>query len=276
MESHDNSSIMPFSFDGASIRVTCDEQGEPWFVAKDVAEALGYSWNGSARIAHVPERWRGVTSVVTPSGVQQMPTLSEHGLYFFLGRSDKPAARTFQEWLAGEVLPSIRRTGRYAVPRAQPVVSRLRVASDQLESIVRSLDLTAEAVRRVPGVRPEIAAAATLHCIEETTGLIVEPLRRALPAHCTPLASMNPTQVGSEIGMTAREANRCLALLGLQFRNARNEWELSECGKKHADALPYANGRHAGYQIRVWLFPGSKESSRIRSLDSSEVTLSRG
>ena len=39
--------------------------GEPWFVARDVAEALGYTWSGS-RFSHVPEEWKGMTSVVTP------------------------------------------------------------------------------------------------------------------------------------------------------------------------------------------------------------------
>lgn len=72
---------------------------------------LGYKWNGSARIEHVPEEWRGVTSVVTPSGTQEMASLSEQGLYFFLNRSDKPAALPMQKWVAGEVLPTIRKTG---------------------------------------------------------------------------------------------------------------------------------------------------------------------
>lgn len=58
-----------------------DVNGEPWFVAKDVCEALGYQWNGAARIAHIPEEWRGVTSVVTPGGTQEMATLSEQGLF---------------------------------------------------------------------------------------------------------------------------------------------------------------------------------------------------
>jgi prophage antirepressor-like protein len=48
-----------------------------------------------------------------------MSAISEQGLYFFLGRSDKPAALPFQKWLAGEVLPSIRKTGSYAVPGAE-------------------------------------------------------------------------------------------------------------------------------------------------------------
>jgi phage antirepressor YoqD-like protein len=94
------------------VRVT-EVNGELYFVAKDVAEKLGYKWNGTDCIKHVPEEWRGVSSVLTPSGVQEVITLSEQGLYFFLARSDKPAALPFQKWIAGEVIPSIRRTGGY-------------------------------------------------------------------------------------------------------------------------------------------------------------------
>jgi len=91
---------------------------DPWFVAKDIAEALDYVWNATKTVGHVPEEWRGVESVSTPSGEQQMLVLSEQGLYFFLGRSDKPKALPFQKWLAGEVLPSIRKTGAYIAREA--------------------------------------------------------------------------------------------------------------------------------------------------------------
>jgi len=111
--------VKAFAFEGAAVRVELID-GEPWFVAKDVAEALGYVWNGSARIEHVSEKWRGVTSAVTPFGTQEMAVLSEQGLYWFLARSDKPAALPFQEWIAGEVVPSIRRTGQYSVVPADP------------------------------------------------------------------------------------------------------------------------------------------------------------
>lgn len=92
--------------------------GEPWFIARDVAEALDYTWNGSIAIGHVPEEWRGVRSVLTPRGSQELVVLSEQGLYFFLGRSDKPKALPFQKWIAGKVLPAIRKTGRYVDPAA--------------------------------------------------------------------------------------------------------------------------------------------------------------
>lgn len=131
------SNITPFAFDDALVRTVSDDNGNSWFVAKDVALALGYEWNGSARIAHVPMEWRGGTSVVTPFGTQEMLTLSEQGLYFFLGRSDKPKALPFQKWLAGEVLPALRRTGTYTVP-GLTVASELPTRSS-LDVILKGL-----------------------------------------------------------------------------------------------------------------------------------------
>ena len=128
------SSLIPFRFDSYAVRVI-DVDGSPWFVAKDVALALDYTWTGTQRIEHVPEEWRGVTSVVTPYGAQEMAVLSEQGLYFFVCRSDKPKALPFQKWLAGDVLPAIRRTGEYRTPSsAAPSADlpRLRAQRDAL------------------------------------------------------------------------------------------------------------------------------------------------
>ena len=117
-----------------AVRTFRDKAGEPLFVAKDVALALGYEWNGNARIAHIPAEWRGVTSVVTPSGTQEMVVLTEQGLYFFLGRSDKPKALPFQKWLTGEVLPAIRKTGGYGTPQTEnEILSRaITIAANRL------------------------------------------------------------------------------------------------------------------------------------------------
>ena len=114
--------LMPLAFEESLVRVIPDQNGDPLFVAKDVALALGYEWNGVSRIAHVPEEWRVVTSVVTTFGTKDTWFLSEQGLYFFLGRSDKPKALPFQKWLAGEVLPALRKTGSYG-QTAQPVMT---------------------------------------------------------------------------------------------------------------------------------------------------------
>jgi len=111
-------SLVPFAFEDALVRVLQDKNGNPLFVAKDVCRALGYAdaSNTARLIAHVPEEWKGVNPIHTLGGEQDVLTLTEQGLYFFLARSDKPKALPFQKWLAGEVLPAIRKTGVYVSP----------------------------------------------------------------------------------------------------------------------------------------------------------------
>lgn len=106
-----------FSFDGCDLRVVMGEDGEPWFVAADVARALGYRDAANA-VRSLKDHHRGTRSVSTPSGDQRMTVLSESGLYRLVMRSDVPKAEPFQEWVTGEVLPAIRKTGRYASPTA--------------------------------------------------------------------------------------------------------------------------------------------------------------
>lgn len=112
--------LQVFSFEERETRVTM-VKGEPWIVAKDVADALGYAENSNpARLFQaVPDEWKGVKRIHTLGGSQKMLCLSEQGLYFFLGRSDKPKALPYQRWIAGEVVPSIRKTGEYATPAAK-------------------------------------------------------------------------------------------------------------------------------------------------------------
>jgi prophage antirepressor-like protein len=128
-------SLIPFNFNGAAIRVITDDDSAVWFVAKDIAEDLGYVWAGTLTIAHVPEQWRGVRSVLTPSGTQQMAVLTEQGLYFFLGRSDKAGALPMQMWVAGDVLPTIRATGSYQRPMTQAEITAAN--ANQLVAVER-------------------------------------------------------------------------------------------------------------------------------------------
>jgi hypothetical protein len=108
--------LVNFTYESKQVR-TVVKDGEPWWVAKDVAGVLGYTSTNMPQIfSHVPAEWKGSNPITTPGGEQSMLCLSEHGLYFFLGRSDKPKALPFQKWIAGEVIPSIRKTGSYTVP----------------------------------------------------------------------------------------------------------------------------------------------------------------
>ncbi|WP_434779098.1 BRO-N domain-containing protein [Neisseria sp. Ec49-e6-T10] len=109
------SNLIPFSFEKYSVRTTIIDN-ELWFVTQDVMDALEYSetYKPSVAVRHIPKEWKGVYPLHTLGGKQRIACISEQGLYFFLGRSDKPKALPFQKWLAGEVLPSIRKTGEFS------------------------------------------------------------------------------------------------------------------------------------------------------------------
>ncbi len=106
-----------------SVRTTTNTDGTVWFVARDIAEALEYSESSIDSInkltAIVPEVWKGRKRFLTLGGEQEMLCLTEQGVYFFLGRSDKPKALPYQMWIAGEVVPSIRKHGVYMTPQVQ-------------------------------------------------------------------------------------------------------------------------------------------------------------
>lgn len=86
-----------------------------YFVGKDVAQALGYKNSRQAILHNVDEKDRGVYSVDTPSGVQQMSAINESGLYALILGSRKREAIEFKHWVTSEVLPSIYRTGSYSM-----------------------------------------------------------------------------------------------------------------------------------------------------------------
>jgi prophage antirepressor-like protein len=110
------SELTPFTFPvtGEPIRTILLDD-EPWFIASDVTAILGYS-NGRDAVSRLPERMRGVGLADTPGGQQKMSVINEAGVYRLVMRSNLMAAEQFQDWLAEDVIPSIRKTGAYAVP----------------------------------------------------------------------------------------------------------------------------------------------------------------
>ncbi|MBQ9504947.1 MAG: phage antirepressor KilAC domain-containing protein [Lachnospiraceae bacterium] len=98
------------------VRLCFDENNDVWFCGRDVLDALCYSLTSSIQSAFgaVPDLWKANKRMATPGGEQNMLCLSEQGLYFFLGRSDKPKALQYQMYIANEVMPSIRKHGMYA------------------------------------------------------------------------------------------------------------------------------------------------------------------
>lgn len=96
---------------------TVDQNGEPWFVGKDVAAALGYSNPRDAIAKHVDEQDKGVAICDTPGGKQPMPIINESGLYSLIFGSKLEGAVRFKRWVTSEVLPALRKTGSYMMPK---------------------------------------------------------------------------------------------------------------------------------------------------------------
>ena len=95
---------------------TIEKDGEPWFVGKDVAAALGYEKPTDAVRKHVDVEDRGISKMETPSGAQETTIVNESGLYSLVLSSKLPTAKKFKRWGTSEVIPSIRKHGGYLTP----------------------------------------------------------------------------------------------------------------------------------------------------------------
>lgn len=134
-----------YQFKKANIRTTLINN-EPWWVAKDICEALGYSWHKHL-IDKIPNEWKGVKRIHTLGGDQELSVISEQGLYFFLGRSDKSTALPFQKWIAGKVIPEIRKYGIYSINKNELMTKQeaLRlVEKSSFKSMAESIDVHGE------------------------------------------------------------------------------------------------------------------------------------
>ena len=146
--------IEVFSNGEFRVRTSTASDGTVWFVAKDIAEALEYSESSLNQVnnlfGNVPEVWSAHKRIMVRSenGVEQereMLCVTEQGVYFFLGRSDKPKALPYQMWIAGEVMPSIRKHGVYMTPQAQ-------------EELLRDPDFIIRLAQELKAERQKVAA----------------------------------------------------------------------------------------------------------------------
>ena len=103
--------VTPFDFHGFPVRVIDDGRGEPWFIAKDIAEALGYANTSKAINTHC----KAINTCHTEMGgqVRAVQIIPERDMYRLVMKSKLPAAEQFEEWVVGQVLPTIRKTGAY-------------------------------------------------------------------------------------------------------------------------------------------------------------------
>ena len=109
--------ITIFAYDDTAIRTITAEDGEPWFVGKDLCDALGYTNSRTTIARHLDEDDVSKRYIIDEVGRSQETTLvNESGLYTLIMSSKLPGAKAFKRWVTREVLPSIRKHGMYATP----------------------------------------------------------------------------------------------------------------------------------------------------------------
>lgn len=125
-----SSQLTVFNFEESKIRVLLDENGDSWFVASDVCGCLGVA---TEQIRRLDDDEKGLRTIQTPGGAQQVSVVNEPGLYSLVMTSRKPEAKIFKRWIAHEVVPSLRKTGQYAIQKLTPAEVILKQAEQLVD-----------------------------------------------------------------------------------------------------------------------------------------------
>ncbi|MEG8230996.1 Bro-N domain-containing protein [Pseudomonas orientalis] len=190
-----------FNFRGTSVRVITDEQGDPWFVAKDIAELLEYVDTDQAVRLHCKA---AKTCPVEMTGqVRNVKVVPERDLYRLVMRSKMPAAEAFEEWVVGEVLPSIRKTGSYQRPLspAEQLLANAQVLvdierrQDRIDQAVAGIETRVASVEQVRYLDSRPAGFESMTTIRERISLrhgmppwVINAVMRDIPGALLPFA----------------------------------------------------------------------------------------
>lgn len=211
--------LSTYIYNDQNIRVVSVE-GEPWFVGKDVAKVLGYKDTVNALKSHVDEEDKGGWRITTPFGEQEMTIINESGLYSLILSSKLPGAKEFKRWVTHEVLPSIRKTGSYAMqPQSYP--EALRALADEVE---KRMALEAENDRK-----DQIIAD-------------YEPKAQYLDVILASPDAVRISSIAADYDTSAQEMNKLLHQIGLQYK-VGGQWLLYQqyrgMGYTQSDTRPY-------------------------------------
>ncbi|OKH31169.1 hypothetical protein NIES2101_41790 [Calothrix sp. HK-06] len=249
------SNLTVFNFESKEVRFVGTADKPEW-IAADVCAVLDIRNNRDA-LSRLDEDEKGVVTIDTPGGKQELTTVNESGLYSLTLTSRKPQAKRFKKWITKDVIPSIRRTGKYELPQVEVVAPQLPIPS--LEEISTLLDLTLGKA----GLEPKLVAGAKLNAMgkryphlreeaEEAKSMLIIPVEAKLLA---------PKQLGEILTERTGEAwssqrvNKLLIEQGFQVRNPEGNPDYcpTEKGKAYSQlTLGTAKGRDKTVQHLRW------------------------
>ncbi|MFW9085590.1 Bro-N domain-containing protein [Pseudomonas sp. P2758] len=229
--------VTPFDFHGFPVRVIDDGTGEPWFIAKDIAEALGYANTSKAINAHC----KAINTCHTEMGgqVRAVQIIPERDMYRLVMKSKLPAAEQFEEWVVGQVLPTIRKTGSYT---AQPTNNSKVVGELAILECFDRLLKPAPSSKML--MLAKIAANNGLDA-KFLPGYAIDAAPDATGGSSMPTKAVTALIKDNAISSTAPGFNRALAAHGflktMQRKNSKQEtvdfWSVTEKGMAYGKNL---------------------------------------
>ncbi|MFL5811495.1 MAG: Bro-N domain-containing protein [Flavisolibacter sp.] len=130
--------LMQFNFSPQSQEIQIELiNNEPWFLAKDVCDILGLT-NPTESLRTLDEDEKLTSETLRAGQSRKMVFVNESGLYNLIFRSNKPEAKKFRKWVTSEVLPSIRKTGKYSKPAVTNLLNAETI-NDLLEYVDRRM-----------------------------------------------------------------------------------------------------------------------------------------
>lgn len=135
--------LASYTFEQETVRVVIIGD-EPWWVASDVAKVLGYS-HTPHMVRALDDDEKGVHIVDTLGGSQEMNVISESGLFAVILKSRKSEAKRFRRWVTGEVLPTLRKTGRYEMHGEPPELPSPALEDADLPRLTAAIGIIREA-----------------------------------------------------------------------------------------------------------------------------------
>lgn len=179
---------------------TVEEDGQVWFVGKDVASILGYERADNAIRAHVDDEDKLMHQISASGQNRNMLVINESGLYSLILSSKLPKAKEFKHWVTAEVLPSIRKTGSYTKPNAAPTELQLRrmKVMEQNAAIRRAKVLLAIGKASPIDKYEQICQCKAAELVAEEQILPMPKTRKTYSA----------TEIGEKFGVSANKIGR--------------------------------------------------------------------
>jgi prophage antirepressor-like protein len=244
-----------------NVRIVMDESDEPMFIAVDVAAALGYLNPKNAVATHCKTGKalkQGVAYVPHSNGFGgvNMTTINEGNLYRLVMRSDLPSAEDFQDWVCGEVLPSIRKTGGYIIASQEdtPELIMARALLVAQETINRQKQIAELAERTIKEQAPKVEYYEK---VIESKGLLTVNM------------------IASYLGITHIKLNKFLCGQGIQYKQSETYFlyeKYRDCGYAVQKPFPYTDS-HGEMRTRQHLYWTEKGKAFILRLYSQNMAI---